>query len=78
MIDTVLENLTLQNQDIASPNWHQDLLLERETTLKIQQDHFVDWREAKKQILRQAECKSRCSSRSGFVTPTLTFQITSK
>lgn len=53
MIDTVLKNLTPQNQKIASPDWHQDLLLERNKALKNQQDHFIDWADAKLQILKK-------------------------
>ncbi|MEY4211260.1 MAG: hypothetical protein RLZ92_1641 [Pseudomonadota bacterium] len=53
MMETLWENLTQQSQDITSPTWHQDLLLQREKLLENQQDHFVDWNEAKKQILNQ-------------------------
>lgn len=53
MMETLWENLTQQSQDITSPTWHQDLLLQREKLLENQQDHFVDWSEAKKQILNQ-------------------------
>ena len=53
MMETLWGNLTQQSQDITSPNWHQDLLLQREKSLENQQDHFVDWNEAKKQILNR-------------------------
>jgi hypothetical protein len=53
MMETLWENLTQQSQDITSPTWHQDLLLQREKLLENQQDNFVDWNEAKKQILNQ-------------------------
>jgi len=47
MMETLWENLTQQSQDITSPTWHHDLLLQREKLLENQQDHFVDWNEAK-------------------------------
>ncbi len=53
MIDTVLENLTQKNLETASPDWHQDLLLERDKALKNEQDNFVDWADAKLQLLKK-------------------------
>lgn len=35
MMETLWENLTQQSQDITSPTWHQDLLLQREKLLEI-------------------------------------------
>ncbi|MFA6714680.1 MAG: addiction module protein [Victivallales bacterium] len=37
--------------DFSSPTWHGDILKERERGLKQGKDKFIDWKEAKKDIL---------------------------
>ncbi|MEI8247834.1 MAG: addiction module protein [Lentisphaerota bacterium] len=36
--------------NIASPEWHKDILKEREKKLKSGSDSLLDWEDAKKQI----------------------------
>jgi len=36
--------------DISSPDWHGELLKQREMDVKQGKDEFVDWEEAKKDI----------------------------
>ncbi len=37
--------------EYASPDWHEDILKDREKSLKHGKDKFIDWEKAKKDIL---------------------------
>ena len=49
-IKSIWEDLCQNAGDIASPEWHKDVLKEREKNLKSGADSFLDWKDAKKQI----------------------------
>ena len=45
-METLWDDLSKKVEDVASPSWHKDILVERENI----KEKFVDWDEAKKQI----------------------------
>ncbi len=49
-MELLWENLILREQDIPIPQWHKDLLDEREHLVKEGKAKFLDWETAKAQI----------------------------
>lgn len=54
-MESIWEDLSRNAGDIASPEWHRDVLEEREKNLKAGADSFVDWENAKKRIREQIQ-----------------------
>ena len=52
-MESIWEDLCQNAGDIASPEWHKDILKEREKKLKSGADSFLDWEDAKKQIRKK-------------------------
>ncbi len=50
LIETIWDDLCKRTDNIPSPNWHKDILDEREQKLKIGEDEFINWNIAKKKI----------------------------
>jgi hypothetical protein len=48
--------VTLPLDKMTIPEWHGDMLKEREKRLKQGKDKFVDWEDAKKDILDSVLC----------------------
>ena len=51
-MEELWEDLTRHADDYPSPQWHADVLREREEAIKAGKDEFVPWAEAKR-ILRE-------------------------
>jgi Putative addiction module component len=51
VMEVLWEDLSKYNSNIEAPSWHQDILKQREQAIENGQSHFLDWNEAKKQIL---------------------------
>lgn len=49
-MDALWENLCRNENDLPVPQWHKDLLDERERLVKDGQAKFLDWETAKSQI----------------------------
>lgn len=52
IMETLWDSLCAEKNNIHSPVWHLELLEQREITLNEGADAFVDWREAKRDILK--------------------------
>jgi len=50
-MEMLWDDLCREQPDFQSPGWHRDLLLEREKRLKEGKDKFIDWKQAKKEIM---------------------------
>jgi len=48
--EEVWVNLTRTEDDFQSPDWHGDVLRERENALMTGRDEFVPWEEAKRML----------------------------
>ncbi len=50
-MEMLWDDFCRKQPDFQSPNWHRDILLEREKRLKEGTDKFIDWKLAKKEIM---------------------------
>jgi len=50
-MEMLWDDLCRSAPDFSSPSWHQDVLAERERKIRDGKDKFVDWDQAKKDIL---------------------------
>ena len=49
-MEILWENMRETPLDFISPSWHKELLKSREKAIKANEDKFIDWKEAKKDI----------------------------
>jgi putative addiction module component (TIGR02574 family) len=54
-MESIWEDLCRNADDIASPEWHKDVLAAREKSLKSGTDSFIDWEDAKKRIRKKIQ-----------------------
>jgi hypothetical protein len=52
-MEAIWENLSRDESQIDSPEWHGDVLRERDAKIKSGGEKFVDWETAKKQLLKK-------------------------
>ena len=50
VMEAIWEDLSREEQNLEVPQWHKELLDERERLLAEGKAKFVDWEEAKRQI----------------------------
>ena len=50
-MEILWDDICHNSPDIPSPSWHENILKEREKNLKEGKDRFIDWDQAKKDIL---------------------------
>lgn len=50
IIETLWESITLDEEQLAVPQWHKDLLEERDQLIKQGKANYIDWQTAKNQI----------------------------
>ena len=49
-MESLWEDLCSRAGGVASPDWHKDVLAERDAANKLGEDKFEDWNEAKRNI----------------------------
>ncbi len=49
-MEAIWEDLCKKADSFSSPNWHKDILHEREESINNGDDEFMDWKNAKKHI----------------------------
>jgi hypothetical protein len=52
-MEALWEDLCRQEQSVPMPQWHKDVLDERERLVRQGKARFVDWETAKKRIAKQ-------------------------
>ena len=52
-MESLWESLLKENSEIASPDWHGDILAEREAAIERGEVQFEDWKTAKEKIRRR-------------------------
>ena len=52
-MEALWENLSVDPTAIDSPAWHEEVLRERERKIESGEARFIDWEEAKADILRR-------------------------
>ena len=50
VMEAIWEDLSREEQNLEVPQWHKEVLAERERLLAEGKAQFVDWEEAKRQI----------------------------
>lgn len=53
IIEALWEDLSCKPEDIESPEWHRDVLREREKRIASGEAKFSDWEKAKDEIRRR-------------------------
>ena len=49
-MEVLWDDICRKVPDLASPQWHGDILKDREEKIKQGKDKFIDWEQAKKDI----------------------------
>jgi len=55
MMEAIWEDLSREDEEVESPGWHQQALLETERRLNAGQEKIVDWQAAKKELRNRFE-----------------------
>ena len=50
LMEDIWQDLSSRKEDIASPDWHGDVLVERERLTMSGEEKFIPWDSAKKQL----------------------------
>ena len=50
MMETLWDEISRDEQNLEVPQWHKEMLDERERLLTDGKGHFLDWEDAKRQI----------------------------
>jgi putative addiction module component (TIGR02574 family) len=50
LLETVWSEISSEPEKIEVPQWHKDILDERDQALRMGREQVIDWEEAKKQI----------------------------
>ena len=53
LLQAVWDDLLQSEADLKSPDWHGDVLREREERVRTGQETFIDWEVAKAQLKRE-------------------------
>jgi hypothetical protein len=57
IMELIWEDLSRDEQNVNSPDWHEHVLKDREKAFKEGKISVSGWNEAKKRIKRKVECK---------------------
>jgi len=52
-MEALWENLASSEESIEIPDWHKDVLDQRELLIAEGKAHFIDWEQAKKEIWQE-------------------------
>ncbi len=55
VMEDIWEDLSKDDKELESPNWHQKVLKETERRLSSGQEKIVDWKDAKKELRKRFE-----------------------
>jgi Putative addiction module component len=55
-MEALWEDLAGSEEDVEVPEWHKDVLDHRERLLAEGKAHFIDWEQAKKEIMDSIRC----------------------
>lgn len=55
VMEAIWEDLSREEGQVESPDWHREALEETDRRLKSGQESLVDWREAKKELRKRFE-----------------------
>ncbi len=55
MMEVIWEDLSREDEEVESPNWHQKALQETERRLSLGHEKIIDWQPAKKELRERFE-----------------------
>lgn len=55
VMEAIWDDLSMEDELIKSPAWHQDALGETERRLRDGQERIVDWKDAKRELRKRFE-----------------------
>ncbi len=55
VMEAIWEDLSKDDDQIESPDWHLQVLQETDQRLRSGQEHIVDWHDAKKELRKRFE-----------------------
>lgn len=57
IMEAIWDDLSKRAENIHSPSWHEEILTERESRIEKENEKFIEWERAKKQIQNNIKCK---------------------
>lgn len=55
LMEALWENLSTSSTEVASPEWHGEILAERDRWIDSGEEAFIDWDTAKKQLREELQ-----------------------
>lgn len=55
VMEAIWEDLSKEDEEVESPEWHQEALQETEHRLNLGEEKMVDWDSAKKELRKRFE-----------------------
>ena len=55
VMEAIWEDLSREEEQVKSPDWHEEALQETDRRLKAGQESIVDWQEGKKELRKRFE-----------------------
>ena len=55
LMEALWQNLSTTSSAVVSPEWHGDVLAERDRLIESGEETFIDWETAKKQLREELE-----------------------
>jgi hypothetical protein len=55
LMHAIWENLVKDENQIESPEWHEDVLRDTEKRLRSEKERVIDWRDAKEELKKRFE-----------------------
>lgn len=55
LMETIWDNLSQEDEELQSPDWHKEKLNQREKSISEGNSEFLDWDEAKENIKNSIE-----------------------
>ena len=55
LMEALWQNLSTTSEEIVSPQWHGEVLAERDRLIESGEETFIDWETAKKQLREELQ-----------------------
>ena len=55
LMEALWQDLSGKETDVPSPDWHRDVVLERDRLIESGEESFIDWESAKKELREELQ-----------------------
>jgi hypothetical protein len=55
LMEKLWRNLSMTDSEVASPEWHEEVLAERDRLIDSGEETFIDWETAKKRLREELQ-----------------------